>query len=68
MKSCTTVRMSFISASTPAARTNVNVMRACTLLMENAEVITSLNPCAVLLLLILCNLGGEGTFKIKLSQ
>ena len=47
MKICSTVRTSFISASTPAARTSVNVIRACTLLMENAEVmkITKLKLC-----------------------
>ena len=38
MKFCTTARTSFISASTLAARTSVNVIKACTLLMENAEV------------------------------
>ena len=38
MKICLTARTSFISASTLVARTSVNVIRACTLLMENAEV------------------------------
>ena len=39
MKTCTTARMSFKFVLTLAPRTNVNVDRTCTLLMENAEVI-----------------------------
>ena len=40
MRTCIIAQTSFTSASTLAARTNVNVNRTCTLLMANAEVIT----------------------------
>ena len=41
MKTFTTVQMSFTSVSTLAARTNVNVNKIYTSLMENAEVIST---------------------------
>ena len=39
MRTYIVAQTSFTSASTLAARTNVNVNRTCTLLMENVEVI-----------------------------
>ena len=38
MMTCSTARMSFTSASTLVALTSVNVIKTCTLLMENAKV------------------------------